>query len=112
MKKFNIALVIALSLVIGIMTTISASAADLLLDTTINTISIQQDKNGNDYARIIIQEERNLNGIKYNTDVVVMCFGSTVEKAKTYSDGDKFKAVVSQNEYRGRLNYNVVSFIN
>jgi len=110
MKRFNIALIVVLAMLVSLVSI--SFAADKMLDTTISKISIQQDKNGNDYARIIIQEDRALNGIAYTTSVVVMCFGSTVEKAKTYSDGDAFKAIVSQNEYRGRLNYNVVSFIN
>jgi hypothetical protein len=110
MRKFNIALIIALSLVIGICSI--ASASDKLLDTEVKQVTIAQDKNGNDYGRIIIVENRELNGVKYTTDVVCMAFGSTVDGAKKLSAGDTIKAVVAENEYRGRLNYNIISFIN
>jgi len=110
MKKFSLIIMIVVSMVIGLVSL--SSAQDKILDTEIKTVTIAQDKNGNDYGRIIIVEQRELNGIKYTTDVVCMAFGSTVENARELTAGDKFKAVVAENEYKGRLNYNIISFIN
>ena len=109
-SKFNICL--AMVLIIGMVTMVGlASAKDLMLESEISSISIQPDKNGNDYGRIFIEETRELNGVDYKASVAVMCFGSTVEAARNYSKGDSFKAVVSTNEYRGRLNYSVIQFV-
>lgn len=100
---------IAMGWIIGEAT--DAHAKDMVLDATVQSVTIKPDKNGNDYARLIIQEPRELNGIKYNADVMVMCFGTTVEKAQTFTKGDKFRAIASQNEYRGSTSYRVVQFI-
>jgi len=86
-------------------------AADLVLDTTIKSATVSNDKNGNEYVRFIIVEDKELHGIAYKADTVVMAFGSTVATAKTYSDGDKLKAIASSNEYKGRMNYNILAFI-
>lgn len=86
-------------------------AQDLVLDTTIKSTAVRVDKNGNDYVRFIIVEQKELNGIQYNADTVVMCFGSVVEAAKGYSDGDPLKAIAATNEYKGRTNYNILAFI-
>jgi len=113
MKKFfKVNVLLIAVLIVGLMSiTGLASAKDLMLESEITSISIQPDKNGNDYGRIFIQEDRELNGVGYKASVAVMCFGDTVEAAKTYSKGDSFKAVVSTNQYKGRLNYNVIQFI-
>ena len=89
----------------------SAAAADLMLDTTVKSVTIATDKNSNDYVRFIIVEDKELNGIAYKADTVVMVFGSIVETAKGYSNGDPLKAIVSQNEYKGRTNYSVIAFV-
>ena len=102
----------AVILVISILAFASfAAAADLMLDTTIKTATVATDKNGNEYVRFIIVENKELNGIAYKADTVVMCFGSIVESAKGYSDGDPLKAIASTNEYKGRTNYSVIAFV-
>ncbi len=89
----------------------SVYAADKIIQTSIEKVTTKLDKNGNEYVQIIIKEGRELNGVKYKTDVVVMCFGSTADAAKDLKVGDPLKAVVAENEYRGRLNYNLVAVI-
>lgn len=107
MKKSLMAVLILCILAFAVF----ASAADLMLDTTVKSVTIATDKNSNDYVRFIIVEDKELNGIAYKADVIVMSFGSTVERAKTFSDGDTMKAIVSQNEYKGRTNYNIIAFV-
>lgn len=110
MKKLVIFGLIAASLIIGAAT---AHAKDIVLEATLSQpVTVKPDKNGNEYARMIIQEDRELNGIKYKADVMVMCFGEmAVEKAQTFTTGDKFRAIASQNDYRGNTSYRIVQFI-
>jgi len=103
-----IILIAAISLSIFVQTSM---AADILLDTQIKKMTIAADKNGNDYVRFIIEEQKSLNGIQYTPETVVMCFGGIVNAAKKYSEGGSLKAIVATNEYKGRVNYNVLAFI-
>jgi len=103
-----IVLIAAISLAVFVQTSI---AADLMLNTEIKQMTVRNDKNGNEYVRFIIEEDKELNGVAYKTETVVMCFGGTVEQAKAYAEGDKLKAIASSNEYRGRTNYNIVAFV-
>ena len=89
----------------------TASATEKLIETKITQAVTKPDKNGNDYTRFIVQEERELNGIEYEVGIPVMSFGELVEKAKTYKEGDTVKAIVSVNEYQGRTSYNVIAFV-
>ena len=90
-----------------------AFTADKIIDTEIKTMAVKNDKNGNEFCRFIITESKELSGVKYKADTVVMVFGADlVEQAKTYSEGAKLKAIVATNEYKGRVNYNLIAFVN
>ncbi len=92
---------------------IPAFTADKIIDTEIKTMAVKNDKNGNEFCRFIIVESKELSGVKYKADTVVMVFGADlVEQAKTYSEGTKLKAIVATNEYKGRVNYNLIAFVN
>lgn len=88
-----------------------ASAADTIKDIQISSTHTAIDKNGNEYVRLIIQEPRELNGFKYNADVVVMAFGTAVARAKQLKAGDTIKAVLAENMYQGKKNYRVQQFL-
>ena len=88
-----------------------AFAADKMLDTKVKQVVTKNDKNGNEYTRLTISETKDLNGVKYSTETAVMCFGDTVVKAKTLKSGDNLKAVVTENEYKGRISYNLIAFV-
>ena len=112
MKKRNITALVAIMFVLFITSVITpAFSADIMLDTKINQVVTKNDKNGNPFTRFVISETRDMNGVAYQVDTIVMCFGSTVDKAKTFKAGDTLKAIVSQNEYQGRLNYNLIAFV-
>lgn len=110
-NSFKAALIALIMAAAVFCVTTGASAADKILNTTVEQSAVKLDKNGNEYVQLIIKEDRNLNGIDYKTDVVVMCFGSSVMSAKNLKAGDALKAIVAENEYRGRLNYNMVAII-
>ena len=105
-----IAMTIFMALVMAI-STLPAMAAEKLIDTTISEAITKLDKNGNEYTRFIIQEQRSMSGVQYTIGVPVMVFGILVEKAKTIPEGAALKAIVSENEYQGRTNYNLIAFI-
>ena len=84
-----------------------AMAADKILNTKITSATTAIDKNGNQYVRLLISEQRNLKGVKYDVEVPVMIFGAMVNKAKGLKSGDKIKAVVASREYQGRTSYTV-----
>jgi len=110
-KTIFAATIIALSLVAFLSTFTPAFAADKILDTKVKQVVTKNDKNGNEYTRLTISETKDLNGVKYSTDTAVMCFGDTVVKAKTLKSGDSLKAVVTENEYKGRISYNLIAFV-
>jgi len=111
-KRINTLVALMIMLAVTLAFTGPVFAKDVMLDTQVEQVVTKLDKNGVEYTRFIIQEERDLNGLKYKTDVVVMAFGTSNEKAKTFSPGDKVKMIASINEYQGRKNYNVVAFVN
>ena len=111
MKQFKSLFILFIAIALCISFASTASAKDKVLKSEVQSISIQDDRNGNPYGRIIIAEPRELNGVLYTADVAVMCFGSTVDGAKLLSDGDAFTAIVSENMYQGRKNYGVIQFL-
>lgn len=88
-----------------------AIAADEVLQKEIKQIAFRKDKNGNDYARIIVNDSRNLNGVVYEKEVAVMAFGDMVKQIRGYKQGQTIKAVVSVGEYRGDKSYRIIHVV-
>jgi len=88
-----------------------AMAEDVMLNNNITNVTSALDKHGAEYTRIIIEEDRELNGIKYTMGVPVMAFGELSAKAKTLKPGDVLKAVASGSEYKGRWSYTAIAFV-
>jgi Cu/Ag efflux protein CusF len=83
-----------------------AQAADKMLTATLSQdVVTKLDKNGNEYSRAIFSEPRSLDGVTYQKDVVIMAFGDKSADLKGMKAGDALKAVVSENIYKGNLNY-------
>ena len=89
----------------------NAYAEDVLVESKIINMSVKIDKNGNEYVRFIIKETKELNGLTYQADTAVMAFQTSVIAAKKLSEGDTLKAICSKNEYKGRLNYNIIQIL-
>jgi hypothetical protein len=109
MKKSLVAVVFAVA-VIFCFTTISF-AKDVQITKEIKQITFKKDKNGNEYARIIINEPRTVNGISFNKDVMVMAFGDQAKAVKGYKKGSTLNVIAAETEYKGSTNYNVLSVI-
>lgn len=104
---------VIISALIATTSATAAMAKDVLLDKQIDKIEYKIDKNGNAYARTFIREPRSLNGIEYTASVTVMFFGATVDELKTanYAKGDTVRMIAQENEYKGRISYNVLALI-
>jgi hypothetical protein len=110
MKKITMLCMMALLLTF-IATATGAYAQEVVLESEVTNMTIQNDKNGNEYVRFIIKETRTLNGIDYETEVVTMAFGGTVVAAKELKTGDTLKAIAKVGEYNGDKNYRVLQFL-
>lgn len=88
-----------------------AIAGDIMLDATVESTVIGFDKNGDQYVRIIIQEERTLQGISYEVGVPVMAFRENLEPAKKLGEGDILKAIVQAREFQGRMSYTILKIV-
>ena len=99
MKKhqFITALITGLAVIVALAAGM-VQAADKVIDKEIASVTVNLDKNGNEYVRLIVPEKRKLQGIEYETGVAVMAFGEHVKRAKILKPGDRLKASCSSRE--------------
>ena len=88
-----------------------ASAQDVLLNARIQDVAIALDKNGNQYVRVIVNEERSLQGISYEVGVPVMAFGTHVKEAKSLKKGTILKAICDRREVQGKVSYTILKIV-
>ena len=87
-------------------------AEDMILKAKIASATESVDKNGNEYVRFIIDENRTLQGQSYTVGVPVMAFADSVTQAKTLKEGDTLNAIVKKREWQSRQSYTILSFLN
>jgi hypothetical protein len=105
--KYIVAMVIVALFFAGI-----ASASEVLVQAKVDSVTVALDKNGKTYVRVIVNEERSLNGIKYQIGVPCMLFGEElVRDGKSIRKGDSFKAIAQPREYMGRVSYTVIALV-
>jgi hypothetical protein len=108
MKRLIIAVILAVFVAINIT---PVNAAEQLLTAKISSVTIAKDKNGAEYVRMLIDEQRNIGGIQYTKTVPVVAFRENVAAAKALKQGDTLKAVVSKSSLPdGRESYRIVGF--
>jgi hypothetical protein len=88
-----------------------AVAEDIVLEGTLSDVVQATDRNGNPYVRAIIQEERELKGVKYEAGTPLMFFGDTVSVGNTLKKGDSIKAIVTPRMFQGRKSYTFLKAI-
>jgi len=112
MKKIaNFVLFILVGTVIITLAAGMTIAADKILDTTVRDVKQAIDKRGVEYTRMIVTDQRELNGVKYETDCALMAFGDASKEAKLVKAGSKIKAIVSAKEYQGRTSYTLIKLL-
>jgi len=90
---------------------VPALAKDIVLEAKVESVTLGITSAGDAYARIIVTEERTLQGTKYTAGVPVMAFRDLANDARKYGEGDKLKAIVSPREYQGKASYLVRKFL-
>ena len=105
-RLFALSLIMALLLL-----AIPALAKDVRITAEIQSIVFKMDKNGNPFARIIVNETRVLDGVEYETGVPVMAFRNTVKAVKKLSAGDTLDAIVATRQYQGRVSYTILALV-
>ena len=88
-----------------------ALALDVMLQAPITRTDTFLDKNGNEYVRIIVAENKTLNGVAYQTETPVMAFGTQVGSAKALKAGTDFKGICETRSYEGRVSYTVLKIL-
>lgn len=89
----------------------AAPAADQILSAKVEASTVGKDKNGAEFVRLIINEQREVQGVKYTVGTPVMAFRDQAERAKAIKPGQTVKAVVTQREWQGRKSYTVLSIV-
>lgn len=111
MKKFINTIIVAIMITVALAT--GATAAEKMLQNVdIQTMTTANDKNGREYIRLIVEDQRELNGLKYTVGTPVMVFGNLVDEYKTkLTKAKKLSAIVSQNEWQGRTSYVLIKML-
>jgi len=92
--------------------TTAVFAQDVVMEKQIKNISFKADKNGKQYARVIVAGTATLNGITYAKDLFITGFDSDVVTAlKSYKKGQTLKVIVSEGQYRGNPSYTILKVI-
>lgn len=104
-------LCLAVILAASMLMPMKTQAEDVLLNARIQDVAIALDKNGKQYVRIIVNEERSLKGIAYEVGVPVLGFGGHAEKAKRLKKGDTLKAICDRKESQGRVTYFILKIV-
>ncbi|MDQ5985891.1 MAG: hypothetical protein CSYNP_01608 [Syntrophus sp. SKADARSKE-3] len=102
MKKTFAVFVVILALVA--FTTVSF-AADIQIEKKIENIVFKKDKNGSEFARIVVADTGTLNGISYKKTSSVMAFSDMTPTVRGLKKGQTLKAIVSEQNFRGTPSY-------
>lgn len=89
---------------------ICLAAGDHIVTGTLKSVAVAQDKNGRDYVRLVIPEQKQLNGVKYEEEVLIFAFGNTIERARTLKAGDKVSMIVNTSQRNGYDNHRLIAF--
>lgn len=86
-------------------------AADKMLTAKIQSVTQAVDRNGAPYTRVIVAEQRTLNGVSYEAGIPAMAFGHVAKDASNLKEGGTLKAIVSEREFNGRTSYTILSVL-
>jgi hypothetical protein len=109
--KLNIHKIALLLTILIFLLPCAAFAEDVLLTAKIQNVTLARSKNGKQYVRAIINEERTLQGIAYEAGVAVFAFGNHVEKAKTLKSGQTLKAICDRRESKDGVSYIILKIV-
>ena len=102
MKKLAIIATLAFALILG---SIPVQAGDVILSSTIASVTPGVTSDGRDYVRAIINTATSLDGIEYERQVPLMFFGDLAAQAREFVAGQEIKVVAGSREYQGRPSF-------
>ncbi len=108
--KLNIQKMILLLVILFLLPS-AAFAEDVLLTAKIQNVTLARSKNQKQYVRVIVNEERTLQGIAYEAGVAVFAFGNQVEKAKTLKSGQTLKAICQRRKNKDTVSYIILKIL-
>ena len=86
-------------------------AAEFMLNAKVQSVTLSKDTNGAEYARLIGNEKRALNGVEYEVALPAMAFKDLVKEARKIKAGDTIKAICQKRLYQGRESFTIVKFV-
>lgn len=105
-------LIILLSIItLMLLITTPAFAKDVILNSPIDSITTGVTKNGNPFVRIIITEQRTLDGVEYLAGTPVMAFRGHVNAALEMKDGEMLHCVATERLWNGRKSYTILKLL-
>lgn len=87
-----------------------ALAAEQALTFKPESVAISKDKNGNEFVRMVISENKTANGIPFKSSYTVNAYREHVAQAKLIKPGQEVTAVVQMKEYNGQKYGTILGF--
>ena len=98
--------------IIGLLLFAAMSAhADTLITANVESVTTFLDTNGDMVARVIVTENKNLQGHDYTVGTPVMAFREHVEMVQDLKAGDTLKAICAMRVFNGRTSYVILKVI-
>ena len=90
----------------------AASAQDKIFTGTVAEVVEATTTTGKPYVRIIVEEEKQFQGVTYKAGYPVMVFASALqERAAAVNPGETLKFVGSERSYQGRKSVTLMAFV-
>jgi len=90
---------------------VTSAHADTLISFKVESVTTFLDTNGDPVARIIVTEEKNLQGYDYTVGTPVMAFREHVEMVKDLKTGDVLTAICVKRIFNERTSYVILKVI-
>lgn len=107
-------IIISLIASVAIMATVllaNAQALEQVIELTPINITVELDKNGNQYARLTAKIEDKIGNETFTVKRLFIAFGDAYECLRYTEEGMPFRAVVQRREYKERISYVIISVI-
>jgi hypothetical protein len=82
-------------------------AKEQMIENEIAEVALKLDKNGNQFVKLIIKKEKELDGVKYEVLRPVLAFGAWIETCRKLKPGMILKAICVANRFKGHKVYKI-----
>jgi saccharopine dehydrogenase-like NADP-dependent oxidoreductase len=102
---------VVMATVFALMLAIPAFAGERIVDLPITQKVVALDKNGQEYTRLIVTENKVIQGVSYPLGIPAMGFGEMHISLQDLNVGDNLKAVVQDRNFQGRSSLTILKLI-